>query len=374
MATYKKSIENIFSSKKQESNFYDLTEQDLKYTLIDRTSSADENSNYFASFNLPSSKSAFPSGSTLANSAPELYQLNVDKAIMIPISKDFYAEKIDGKTLTLEIPQEDGNSFSSKTIISTTYSTSESSQDSVLLGNNIAFLFSDDINTPFSGTTAGEQNDHSNRNTWESGNTPTFEYRPPAVSYSDLDTSNSSNNDVGSDPRSSINYAVNVPTSYPTGYLVGYSYDIPIGFVSLDKGFVVITHPEIVNNFPWDNGYFINSNGNEQANTSPVLKENIYFKDANKSRLTYKDVDVFYTTSVVCLALQEEFFLTTNPSWPLSSNISEFQNGTNNFDSIYVTEVGLYNRNNELIAVSKFDRPVEKSFTNILTFTLNIDV
>jgi hypothetical protein len=49
-------------------------------------------------------------------------------------------------------------------------------------------------------------------------------------------------------------------------------------------------------------------------------------------------------------------------------------NQTNGFESVYVTEVGLYNRLSELVAVAKLSEPLEKTYTNIINFTLNIDV
>jgi hypothetical protein len=49
-------------------------------------------------------------------------------------------------------------------------------------------------------------------------------------------------------------------------------------------------------------------------------------------------------------------------------------NQTNGFESVYVTEVGMYNRLTELVAVAKLSEPLEKTYTNIINFTLNIDV
>ncbi len=364
--TLYKPVTSTISSRQENSTFQTVNGSGLSFSYCDRTNGTEKNTNYFMSFKLPIQYSSFASGSTLALSHPELLQVNVDKIIVAPIPREYYSELIDGRSVTLSIPQLSGlTAMSAKTIVSSTYSTFQKTDSSILLGSNIAFLFSDDINRPYSGTTGNGNIAHSANTTW---NTTNYMNRPAAVPYSDTVTY-----DLNTDTRSfsSTNFSVPVTSSYPSASNnQGYNYDIPVGYICLDKGFIVITHPKIVNNIPWSQGL------NEISNTPNVSgdKSNIYFTSTTNSQLSFADIGINYETSVVCIGMPGEFYFTNNPSWDLAGNTQELINGTNNFDSVFITEVGLYNVNHELIAVAKLSEPVEKTYTNLLTFNLTIDV
>jgi hypothetical protein len=362
-SSFFKPVTSTISTRQESSTFQDLNGSGLSYTLCSRLNGTDKNANYFMSFNLPVQYSALASGSTLALSNPELFQLNVDKIVVVPIPREYYNEIIDGRSITFTVPQLSGaTDMSAKTVVSSTYSTLQKKDNDILLGNNIAYLFCDEINLPYTGKTSSTS--HSANTTW---NPVVFTNRPAAVPYSDLQ-----NIDINTDqrPYSSVNRAVPVTNTYPNNTNQGYNYDIPVGFVALDKGFIIFTHPKIVDNIPWEQGYEQISNN---ANISSGVT-NIYFTATSKSDLTFLDINVSFKTSVVCIGLPGEFYFTNNPSWDLNKNAQEFNNNTNNFDSVYITEVGLYNRNNELIAIAKLSEPVEKTYTNLLTFNLDINV
>jgi len=364
-SSFYKPVTSTISTRQESSTFENVNGSGLSYTLCDRTVGTDKTTNYFMSFNLPINYAALSSGSTLALENPEILQINVDKVVIVPIPRESYSELIDGRSITFTVPQISGTSVSAKTIVSSTYSTLQKKDSDIFLGNNIAFLFSDDINKPYSGKTNGGSTSHSANTTW---NTTSFTDRPAAVPYSDLIAGNDINTDQR--PFSSVSFATPVSSTYPTNTNQGYNYDIPVGYISLDKGFMIITHPQIVNNIPWSKGHNLFSN---TANSSSATT-NIYFTSTTTSDLTFLDLAINYKTSVVCLGLPGEFYFTNNPSWDLNKNAQEFNNGTNNFDSVWVTEVGLYNRIGEIVAVAKLSEPVEKNFTNLLTFNLDIDV
>lgn len=349
--------------KSSNSSYFPLSA--LSFSLCDRTSLTEKNTNYFVSFNLPVDYSALPSGSTLAKSSPEIFQVNVDKIIVTPIPREAYSEIIDGRSITFTVPQLSGaTGISAKTVVSSTYTSLQKKQNNAFLGNNLAFLFCDEINLPYTGKTSGGLS-HSANTTW---NTPVYTNRPPAVPYSNLVPALDINTDQR--PLSGVNFSVPVTSSYPTNTNQGYNYDIPVGFVCLDKGFLVLTHPSIVNNIPWSQGYEQITNA---ANTLSGTN-NIYFNSATYANVSFIDININYVTSVVCLALPTEFFFTNNPSWDLTKNAQEFNNNTNNYDPLYITEVGLYNVKNELIAIAKTSEPVMKSYTDLITFDLKIEV
>jgi hypothetical protein len=363
-SSFYKPVTSTISTRQEGSTFQDLNGSGLSYTLCDRTLGTDKNTNYFMSFNLPVTYSALKSGSTLALSHPETLQINVDKIIIVPIPREYYSEFIDGRSITFKVPQMSGaTAMSAKTIVSSTYSALQKKDNDIFLGNNLTFLFSDDVNLPYTGRTGGAIS-HSANSTW---NPTVFTDRPAAVPYSDLDAT-----DIFTDkrPNSVINHAVPVTNTYPTNTNQGYNYDIPVGFACLDKGFMILTHPSIVDNIPWGQGVeqYTNALNTLSATT------NIYFTSVTQSDITFLDVNVNYKTSVVCIGLPGEFYFTSNPSWDLNKNAQEFNNGTNNFDSLFLTEIGLYNMSNELIAVAKLSEPVEKTYTNLITFNLDIDV
>jgi hypothetical protein len=363
-----KNIASLISAKQESTTFTTVNTSGLTYTLCDRTNLLSSEANYFLSFRVPHAEDQLPTGSTLSLQKPELQQLNVDQMVITPIPREYYHEIIDGRSVTFTVPQLSGaTDISGKTVVSSTYNSLAKSQNSTLLGNNIAFLFCDEINPPRTGTTdngVASVTVFSPRTTWDV--TP-FIDRPYAHSYSIVQPS-----DVNTDQRpwSGVNLAVTVDETYPTTTNQGYNYDVPVGFVALDKGFMVLTHPDIVDNIPWSLGQELHTNAaNPTSGTT-----NIYFSGASTSQVTFSDIDISFKTTVVCLALPTEFVFSTNPSWDIDYNLLELQNGTNGFDPVQVTEIGLYNKNDELIAVAKLDRPVEKTYTNLITFNLEIDV
>lgn len=361
-----KPVTSTISSRQEQIVFTGMNGSEIVYTLCDRTETTSKEANYFSSFNLPYEYDALSSGSTLAQQYPEIYQINRDKIVVVPIPKQNYSELIDGRSMTIDVPQySGGTAISAKTIYSSTYTTLTKTDSNAILGSNIAFLFSDEINRPYTGRTNSGQFSNSGNTTWGDG--LNYTERPAAVSYADLGTL-----DINTDSRpwTSVNLANGVPQNYPTNTNQGYNYDIPVGFVALDKGFIVFTHPAIVNSMPWALGQVQTTN---TPNTTSGTT-NIYFSATPTSNLSYIDISINYKTTVVCLALPQEFYFSNNPSWDFVYNYNELLNQTNGFESVYVTEVGMYNRINELVAVAKLSEPLEKTYTNIINFTLNIDV
>ncbi len=387
----KKLVNSITSIRKEVATWTSLSNSQISYTLADRTDVSSRYGHYFATFNMPHkrSNSVFYSGDTMAKSNPELFQLNVDKIVVIPISENYYSEYIDGRSITLKVPQ-NGNTY--KTIISSFYSdklrTAKVSDSPIKYfgPNNVAFLFSDDINKPYTGTTENGTVSHDKVTTWD----PTTDYRdrPSAVAYNpeikDLDFNKDQR------PWTSVKLAVSVYQSYPRtdssigSVAGGYNYDIPVGFACLDKGFIVLTHPDIIDNIPWTSGSTVYEPGyiDTGAGTNIIKGSNagatsgtsrIVFTSVT-STLTYQDISIRYVNSVVCIAMPGEFFISKNPTWPLSRNLAEISNNTTNFDSIFINQIGLYNIHEQLIAVAKIDRPVEKTYDGMLSFALEIDI
>jgi hypothetical protein len=345
------------------------------------------------SFNMPHTQNELSTGCTLSKLYPELQQLNVDKMIMVPIPASSYSEFIDGRSITLTVPQHGAPYTPQKyvsgiTIHSSTYSSDKilKSETSPLLGDNIVYLFADKVNRPYTGDTINELGSHESHKTIKSwsGSTGNYVDRPSAVSYAevkDRQTGILAHTATNSDQRTNTSWAVTVPSNYPDNR-AGYNYDIPVGFAVLDKGYLVITHPQIVNNFPW-------TSGNTNTSTSYIEsgevddKTNIFFTGQtygnvgqDVSSLTFTDVNTSFKTTAVCIGMPREFYISNNPSWNRKKALAEIneQTGVVNFDPVYVTEVGLFNALGELVAIAKLSEPVEKNYVNVLTFNLDIEM
>jgi hypothetical protein len=380
---FTKKVDSYVALQRESSRVRAISESDLTFTLCDRSSLTDKKGNYFLSFNLPYKTSALPTTSTISKLYPELQQLNVDQIIITPIPTAYYSEFIDGRTVSFTVPvsgSTNPNLLSGVTLISSTYTSVKplKSESNILLGDNVVFLFSDDINRPYTGKTRNEIDDvvdNVNNTSWN----PTGEYkdRPGATSY--IEIKDKYNTDTRS--GNSISYAVSVPAGYPDNR-DGYNYDIPCGFAVLDRGFMVITHPQIVNNFPWTSG--LTESGAQYVDDFNISsKTNIHFTGSSYSDnssegalLSFQDIDTSFKMTSVCIALPQEFYISNNPTWDKEKAISQIngQEGYVNFDSVYVTEIGLYNAFGEMVAVGKLSEPVEKTYVNAITFEINLEM
>jgi len=381
-----KKIDSLISVQQEKLIEKEIEKKDLTYSLCDRDIPDDYGGNYFPSFSLPYTSSYFGTGCTLSKRYPELQQLNVDRMILISVPSSYYSELIDGRTITLTFPQGTGftnmNNMSAVTIYSSTYTGDEilKFESSPLVGNNVAFLFCDAINKPYTGKSRsdiGEIVDDSKQTTW--GYELEYQDRPAAVMYKEVQDFYNTDTRAGK-------YAVKIPTNYPDGR-AGYNYDVPVGFAALDEGFLVITHTALTTNFPWISGF----TQSDQIVTSTNIDnlKNIYFTGSTAvdlrplgpengrdiSSLIFKDVNTAFRTTAVCLGLPREFYISNNPTWDRTRavvNLNE-ESGFISFESLYITELGLYNEENELIAVAKTSAPVEKDYTSVVTFNVNID-
>lgn len=380
---YTKAVASTLTVQTEERDVKDVFGGELKFTLCDRDLISNNKGSYFVSFNLPTKTADFETGSTLSKYYPELQQMNVDRIIIAPIPASYYSEFIDGRTVTFRIPQHGGlnqGAMSSVTLYSSTYTSDKIliSETSPLLGDNIAFLFSDDINRPYTGLTINEigvTTSNATNTTWEPDPT-NFTKRPSAVQYLEvkryLDTFN-----AATDLRAG-NYSIPVGNSYPDNR-PGYNYDVPCGFIVLDKGFMVLTHSAITTNFPWTSGF---TNAGPYVDNFQVSgKTNIFFTGVTTnsdpvSELIFEDINTSFKTTAVCLALPKEFYISNNPTWNREQAIAamDAQNPIISFDPVYISEVGMYNALGELVSVAKLSEPYKKSYTSVFNFTIDIEM
>lgn len=100
------------------------------------------------------------------------------------------------------------------------------------------------------------------------------------------------------------------------------------------------------------------------------------FGSGSNTFLTFQNNTQINSTLVFCRATADEFNYSSNPSYVDSEGriivIDESEAGTQKSFS-FVTSIGLYDSNEELLATAKLSRPVEKNDEKDLTFRVRLD-
>lgn len=337
-----------------------LSGPNLFFTKADRTDLTNRPyGNLFASFNLPitqTHKNDFLSGGTFYNTA--LQNINQDTVIIVEVPKNLYGEVIDGKTITLNIPQKTGSTEYQVSLYCTYFS--DSTQNTVQGNNNtqysdstpqaeyfgvpstnennyqtnIGFLFSNSIKSPQvnTGTTWGA---------W----TTTYKFDP-------------------NNPLSNTN-------TKQFAQFDGQYKDQSVGIAYLDKGFFVITDPTLVANFNYTSGF---SSGYDDIISGSTYSGStdftqIYFTGSSYSNASFASYTTEFVQNITCIGLPNEFYESTNPTY-----FDVYPNGNLNNDPVYITEIGLYNANKELIAIAKLSQPIPKNKFNTISFNINLKI
>lgn len=287
-----------------------LTGITLTHNIIDRNdTNTDPLVNLYYSFNLPVNSfydQTFTATTSLFGGYSDtgLSGLAQTKILVIGIDNSQYGEIIDGKTIKVDLT----TTSSTYTLYSTFQNTGQNLQiadadysdkatTTNKLGQNIALLFSDQILQPNGGVTGFS---------WSTGYNTT---KPFSMNQKKL-------------------YNLTTNTN------LGLSADTAVGIAYLDKGFIVITHPTIVNNF--------DITGNTSATT-----------------VTFDSLSTTVAQNITCIIDRGEFNISTNPTFVGS-------------DTVRITEIGLYDFVGDLIAVGKTDRQIVKGVNEFIALGIKI--
>ena len=121
----------------------------------------------------------------------------------------------------------------------------------------------------------------------------------------------------------------------------------PVGNLFYNNGFAVVTHPKYMSIF----------NGTNTLNT-----------------LKYKNTHLITENEYQCTMNEEEFEFTTNKTALKTSPSNELADfATGSAFKPYVTTVGLYNDNGELLVVGKLGQPIKASSETETTFVIRFD-
>jgi hypothetical protein len=281
----------------------------LTKNVINRNNyNTDALTNLFYSFSLPlnSNNDNTYTGITYANggySDTALSGLAQSNILVLGIKDSTYGECIDGKTIKLVLPTSAGtfniySTYQNKGISTTLEDANicDTSTVTSYLGPNIALLVSDNIMTPNGGSASLS---------WATG--------------------------YGTNKPFSVNgkQLYNLQTNSN----IGATADTVVGIAYLDKGFLVITNPTIVNNY------------------GSVVSANAY--------ATFNSVSTSVYQNITCIAGRGEFGASTNSTFTSS-------------DTPRISEIGLFDALGNLIAVAKTDRHVTKNVNDFLAFNVKI--
>jgi hypothetical protein len=100
------------------------------------------------------------------------------------------------------------------------------------------------------------------------------------------------------------------------------------------------------------------------------------FSSGSQTAITFQNTTNINSTLVFCRAAADEFNYSSNPTFTDDSNrISVIDQGseTEQQTFTFVTSIGLYDANDNLLAVAKLSRPVEKNPERDLTFRVRLD-
>ncbi|NBP00701.1 MAG: hypothetical protein EBU90_11335 [Proteobacteria bacterium] len=174
-----------------------------------------------------------------------------------------------------------------------------------------------------------------------------------------------------------------------------------VGLMFYDRGIAVFDLEKIVSGSQFisgtidamaPTGYTILGNYNtETARTSKFIPDFIVsasidnvvdhicstrFSSGSQTAITFQNTTNINSTLIFCRAGADEFNYSSNPTFTDSNNrivVIDPGNEDTQQTFTFITSVGLYDANDNLLAVAKLSRPVEKSPERDLTFRVRLD-
>ena len=94
---------------------------------------------------------------------------------------------------------------------------------------------------------------------------------------------------------------------------------------------------------------------------------------AQDTGFTARSAEIISSNHYFLRLNNKEFNYSNNPSFATGSNGQLANQDFENDPKVFVTTVGLYNDSNELLAVAKLSRPLEKSFSKEALLRVRLD-
>jgi len=136
-----------------------------------------------------------------------------------------------------------------------------------------------------------------------------------------------------------------------------------LGLIYYQAGIVVLTASA-----NWFGGVQVPLVTGAYSITASCDKLREFWSDNNFQNTTELNSTIYF-----CRANAGEFNYSSNPTFLSSSQIRVKNNDSLNNSRTYVTTIGLYSPDNELLATAKLSEPIQKDPTNALTFRVRLD-
>jgi hypothetical protein len=137
------------------------------------------------------------------------------------------------------------------------------------------------------------------------------------------------------------------------------------GYFYPDAGFIVI-NVDALRATPFSVGFF-----NQPNNTTGSL-QNAYSLISSSGNFILDSEETITSRYLYTRIKNSDFNYTTNPSYLDASGSIRFSSFGQN-PVTYATTIGLYNDNNDLVAVAKASQPLKKTFTKEYLLTVKLD-
>lgn len=177
-------------------------------------------------------------------------------------------------------------------------------------------------------------------------------------------------------------YGILYPSANPQSQ-DGWSTDSPVGLVFYQAGVAVLS-ASIWSNNTGSTGAtdedlvdFIQPGDRTTVNVHDALTASSIQQLSNAFRHRISNVSFNNTTELnstiyFCRANHNEFNYSSNPTYTSGSKINVKNTALDN-PVAYITTIGLYSADNELLAVAKLSEPIKKDPTSELTFRVRLD-
>lgn len=171
------------------------------------------------------------------------------------------------------------------------------------------------------------------------------------------------------DANAQNDYRINSPAGeYGLLYSNSSGTGNPVGLLYYQAGIATV-NPLLV--FSGSAGY----SGSAQRNvilSGSTIEENMNVLRTRIANISFNNTTELNSTVYFCRASHNEFNYSSNPTY-LSSSKMVVKNTSTDMPASYITTVGLYSADNELLAVAKTSEPLKKDPTNELTLRVRLD-
>ena len=168
------------------------------------------------------------------------------------------------------------------------------------------------------------------------------------------------------DTEASTNYKINSPAGEYGLLYTGSTSGQPVGHVYYQAGVMVLT-ASVFGDTGFSGSYVRSAalSGSDINQLSDVVRHRI-------QNINFNNTVELNSTIYFCRINHNEFNYSSNPTYLSESKVRVKENATDEPVS-YITTVGLYSSNNELLAVAKLSEPLKKTPQNSLILRTRLD-